>query len=371
MDETLSLEQMSAITEEDVKTRVLSRLTTGLQTREGSFTNDVISAMAVELCDLYHTMAALLDSFYLTDGSGEYIDRQAAAFDLLRKTGAKATCALTVSGADGATVPAGTAFYTLGSLTYLLDSDLFVSGGTASGTLTAESVGAAYNINAGEISSTIKNYPGIESYTNGQASGGVDVESDADFLARFLKRLRRPPTSGNPYQYQEWAESVTGVGAARIASKWAGAGTVKVILASPSAETVDSSVVTQVTSYIETVRPVGPAVTVVSATARNLAIAAAVSIDGTTTKQTVQTAFLAACKDYLKSLVTAAFDDTIDVDFETIASQTYTLNYNHLVYLLLKIPGVSDFSSLTVGGAADNVVLAADEVPVLTGVTVS
>lgn len=43
-------------TVEGIKTRMLGRLTTDLQTREGSFTNDVISAAAAALSDGSHTI---------------------------------------------------------------------------------------------------------------------------------------------------------------------------------------------------------------------------------------------------------------------------------------------------------------------------
>ena len=53
-----------------------------------------------------------------------------------------------------------------------------------------------------------------------------------------------------------------------------------------------------------------------------------------------------------------------------MAGKTYTVSYNRISYLLLSIPGVKDYTALTVDGATANITIAADEVPVLTGVTV-
>ena len=78
-----------------------------------------------------------------------------------------------------------------------------------------------------------------------------------------------------------------------------------------------------------------------------------------------------AMESYLSQLVSTAFADTIDLDFDTMAGKTYTVSYNRISYLLLSIPGVKDYTALTVGGATANITIAADEVPVLTGVTVS
>lgn len=360
------------ITVEGIKSDMLSRLTNSdLQTREGSFANDVLSAAALELYNLYHSMDALLSMFYLDDTSGDYIDQQAAVFGLTRKAGTQAACSITFTGSDGAVVPAGAVFYTQAGLAYTLDAEVTIADGTATGALTAAEVGDAYNIGAGEIVSTLKNYTGISGYTNAEAAGGTDAETDAALLTRYLNQLRRAPTSGNPYHYQQWAESVDGVGAARIVSKWDGPGTVKVILASQGMEPVDETVRTAAAAYIETERPVGPAVTVVSATAHDLAVSATVTIDGTTTLETVQAAFQAALESYLQDLAKSTFDDTVDLDFETMEAETYTVSYNRVSYLLLSVSGVKDFSALAVGGGTANITIAADEVPVLTEVTVS
>lgn len=371
MADIITIDEMGTITAEDLKQRILGRFTTDLQTREGSFTNDVIAALALELCNCYHSIAALLPMFYLDDTSGEYIDQQAAAFAVSRKAGTRATCSITFTGTDGATVPAGAVYFSQTGLAYTLDAAATIAAGTATGTLTAEDVGDEYNISAGEIVSALTNYSGVTSYTNGAATGGTDAETDSGLLARYLNQLRRAPTSGNPYHYQQWAESVNGVGAARIVSKWNGAGTVKVILASSSMGTVDETVRAAAAAYIETQRPVGPAVTVVSATAHNLAVTATVTIDGTTTLAAVQTLLQAAVEAYLAELAQTAFADTVDLDFDTMAGKTYTVSYNRISYLLLSIPGVRDFSALTVGGGTGNITIAADEVPMLTGVTVS
>lgn len=360
------------ISVEGIKSDMLARLANSdLQTREGSFANDVLSAAALEIYNLYHSMDALLPIFYLDETSGEYIDKQAAVFGLIRKAGTKAACTITFTGSDGSVVPAGAAFYTQAGLAYSLDAAVTISAGTATGTLTAAEVGDAYNIGAGEIVTALKNYSGVTGYANAAATGGTDSETDAALLARYLNQLRRAPTSGNPYHYQQWAESVDGVGAARIVSKWDGPGTVKVILASQDMEPVDETVRAAAVAYIETQRPVGPAVTAVSATAHDLAVAATITIDGTTTLATVQAAFQAALESYLQDLAKSAFADAIDLDFETLEDKTYTVSYNRVSYLLLSIPGVRDFSALAVGGGTANITIAADEVPVLTEVTVS
>ena len=145
---------------------MLRRVGSGLQTREGSFTNDLLSAAACELAEVYHSMDALIPALILDETSGPYIDAHAAFFDMYRKAGTKATCEITFTGSDGASVPAGTTFSTATGLTFSLDESITIAAGTATGTLTAVDVGDAYNIGAGEIVYILKNYSGVDSFTN-------------------------------------------------------------------------------------------------------------------------------------------------------------------------------------------------------------
>ncbi|WP_312637124.1 baseplate J/gp47 family protein [Oscillibacter sp.] len=358
------------LTEEQVKARIIARLQTPLLTGEGSFTGDIIAAIAAELCQCYHSMDAMAPAFYVDETSGSYIDKQASMVGINRKAGTSAACPVTFTGSDGATVPAGAPFYTAAGLTFYLDGAVTISGGTATGTLTA-AVGSAYNIGAGEIVSTLRNYSGITGYANGPATGGTDAETDTALVERYYARMRRSPTSGNPYHYQMWAGETDGVGFARVISKWDGDGTVKVLLASPDGGVVDPEVVAAAAAHIGTERPVGPAVTVLSATARMLEVSAAVSIDGSTSKEAVQDALEQAVGAYFKSLVSGSFSRNLDAELDALEEQTYTVLYNRVAFLLLSIPGVVDYTALTVGGGESNVVIAADEVPVLGEVTVT
>ncbi|BAK99216.1 baseplate J-like family protein [Oscillibacter valericigenes Sjm18-20] len=360
-----------ALTEEQVKARILARLKTPLLTCEGSFTGDIIAAMATEICHCYHAMDALESMFYVDETSGTYIDKQASAVGITRKVGTLASCTVTFNGTDGATVPAGAPFYTAAGLAFYLEGAATIADGTASGTLTAAEVGAAYNIGAGEIVSTLRNYSGITGYANHAATGGTDAETDAALVSRYYARMQRSPTSGNPYHYQMWAGEVDGVGYSRVIAKWNGDGTVKVLLASPEGGAVDAEIVSAAAAHIGAERPVGPKVTVLSATAKILAVSAAVTIDGTTTKAAVQTALEKAVGAYFKSLVAGSFTANLDAELDVIPEKTYTVLYNRVAFLLLSIPGVVDYTALTVGGGTANISVAADEVPVLGEVSVS
>ena len=360
-------------TPESIRTSILGRMEASglIQTREGSFASDLAAAVSLEISEFYHQLDMLLPAFYLSEGSGSYIDKQAAIVGITRKPGTLAHCTITFTGSDGALIPAGMPFYTATGLTFLLEADTVLAGGSAQGSLAAEAVGSAWNIGPGEIVNTLKNVPGVSGYTNREASGGTDPETDGSLLGRYLLRMQRTPTSGNPWHYQMWAREVPGVGAARVVSKWSGPGTVQVILADANLEPPDSEIVKEADAHIQAERPVGPAVTVVAAGAQPIAIQAAVTIDGTTSLPEVRARVETTVRAYLQELASQVFADNIDLELETLEGKTYTILYNRIAFLLLSVPGVVDYASLTVNGGTGNLVVAADQLPQLQEVTIT
>lgn len=359
------------MTPERIRNRILGRLKTDLQTREGSFTNDVIAAASVEISELYHSLDALLPSFYVDETSGQYIDRQAGIVGIGRKLGTRASCAITFTGSSGATIPAGAVYYTASGLAFSLEEAVTLQDGTGEGMLTASEVGDAYNIAPGEIVSALRNYSGVTGFTNAAADGGADPETDAALLARYLERMRKPATSGNHYHYQRWAKEVEGVGAARVVSKWDGPGTVKVIVADQGLQPATAAAVAACAAHIEAERPCGPEVTVEAAKTLEVRVEAAVTLESGFSRAAVQAALREALEDHLRQLAAAAFDGAVDLQFERMDAGSYEVLFNRVAFLLLSIPGVVDYTSLRLNGGSENLTVPADALPVLTEVTVT
>lgn len=359
------------MTPERIRSRILSRLKTGLQTREGSFTNDIIAAAAAELSECYHSLDALLPAFYVDETSGQYIDKQAGIVGIVRKAGTAARCPIRFTGAEKALIPAGAIYYTASGLAFYLEDTVTIRDGTGEGTLTASEAGDIYNIAAGEVVTALRNYSGVTGFSNGEADGGTDPETDAALLARYLERMRRPATSGNPWHYQRWAKEVEGIGAARVISKWAGPGTVKVIVADQDLQPAAAAAVAACAAHIEAERPVGPAVTVEAAGTMDIRLETAVVLDACTSAETVRGALEAAAGEYLRDLAAAAFSGNADLQFETLEARRYTVLFNRIAFLLLSIPGVLDYTSLALNGAGENLTIPADTLPALREVTVT
>lgn len=340
-------------TPESILERVLGRMDTDLQTREGSYAYDQAAPLALELWRVLMTLGELIEAFYVTPNSGPYLDAHANLFAMARRTGTHAQAAVRFFGRDGVVIPYGTAFFTADGREYRListsvDRDIIIENGRASGTLEAVEVGRRYNAAEGEITQILRNIPGLERFEAGEVVGGTDPEADEDLFERLDEKRKRPPTSGNEAHYREWALSVDGVGAVRVTPLWKGPGTVKVLIAGYDRRPVDETVVSACAKYIEDRRPVGADVTVASAVAVEVDIVARVVLTTGASLAAVEAAFVSKLDAYLK-----------DVAFEE-----FTIYANRVGALLMEVDGVVDYSGLTLNGSGENLVLDGDNVPV-------
>lgn len=342
-------------TPEVIRDRILSKMDTELQTREGSYAYNQASPIAVEIWRMLITLDELVYAFYVTPESGPWLDLHAYLLALARRVGTKATAAIHFTGRDGVTIPAGTQFFTLAGLEFLLVYDVTLKDGGGTGYLQAAAVGDNYNVSAGEITQIMRNISGLESWHSEEAMGGTDPESDASLFKRIDFRRKRPATSGNENHYVEWARECDGVGAVKVQRLWDGPGTVRVVLVGDDGHPVDDTVVANCAAYIETQRPAAAEVTVISAEGRSIDVSAAVTLDGTATLETVRGSFLSKLDDYLLSL---GFEETV-------------VYYTRIGALLSSVSGVIDYEDLLVNGGTDNVPVGKIAVPVPGEVTLT
>lgn len=343
-------------TAEQIKQNILNNMKSDVDKREGSYTYDMISPISTELGKYYEALNAVLPIAFVDETSGEYLDKRAAEVGITRKQGTKAHTDLTLTGDNGTVISSGTVFLTLDGYEYVTAADVTIASGTATVTANAVDVGEAYNVPVGSITNQYNSIPGLTAVTNQvTATGGTDPETDASLASRYYAYLQKPPTSGNVHHYEQWALEVNGVGAVKVTPLANGPGTVGVLIVGPQKQPVAADVVSACVAHIEENRPIGASVSVSSATGLAINVSASVTITEKTTKTAVQTAFTAKVDEYLKS----------------IAFENYNVLYNHFVYLLLGIDGVSDYSSLTVNGGTANITVAADQVPVLGTVAIS
>ncbi len=328
---------------------------------EGTFEYDVLASNSIEFAKVEVELeqaykAAFADT--AAETGSEYLAMRAEEMGVIRKAATYAHGEVTVMGTG--TVLAGSIFTTMAGLRFAADEEVAVSG---SGTVpvTAVEVGAKCNVVAGTIVNIPMNIPGISSVVNEEAMhDGYDEESDDDLLARYLLKVRTPATSGNRFHYIQWALEVEGVGNADCIPIWAGPGTVKVIIVDSNQHEASEELLATVYDHIEEVRPVGPAVTVVSA--HELALDISVDALGTVDEE----AFRDAVRTYLSELVKKVLFVS-----KAILKNKAQITRNRIGSILIEKGGAFDYRNLRLNGLEENIGLDAEDLPVLGEVTIN
>ncbi len=219
--------------------------------------------------------------------------------------------------------------------------------------LICETAGSMGNLSYGEITPIQFIYGFKRGELTELLVHGNDEEDTEALRDRYLTILRKPSTSGNVYDYYNWAMACDGVGAAKIFPLAYGPGTVKVVIADEDKSEATQALCRRVKDYIEERRPIGATVTVASAVELPVNVMGKVLLKNGINLGAVQTAFAASLSDYLRA-------NAFDLSYVGLA---------RVGNLLLETPGVEDYAGLTLNGTAGNIALADEQIAVAGTVT--
>ena len=264
---------------------------------EGSFSRDLINANSIEFENAYAEMNLIVDAAFAFSSWGEYLTARCAEFGVDRKQAVKAKGEITFSGGQGVFVPKGSLVSVKNGAQFSTDTDVMLDGdGKGTVKITCTEVGIKGNVQAHTITNLPVSISGVTEVDNEKPTqDGADEETDEELLKRYSVIVRTPATSGNKYHYYNWAMSIAGVGGCRVVPLWKGAGTVKIIIVNAEMQSAGQDLVKAVKDYIESVRPIGADVTVVSPAPKRIDIV--VDVLGKVDKD----AFKAAVNKYISS----------------------------------------------------------------------
>ncbi|MDF2608864.1 MAG: phage protein [Lachnospiraceae bacterium] len=326
-----------AFTYEVILEDMLSRVSNDIDKREGSMIYDALAPVAFHIADMYFNLDTFIDLVSGDTAIGPFLDRVATDQGITRKGSTYAVREIVTTGP----VAIGTR-WGLNDTTYTITELLSTNTYSA----TCEQIGSIGNIYDGVLEN-IDNVSGITANLTEVITSGEDTETDDALRARFIDKVRSSGTSGNKYDYRNWALEVPGCGDAKVYPLWDGEGTVKVLVVDENME-IDITLPAKVYTYIETVRPIGAIVTVDNPSSLAINITADINLDGTKTIEDVETAFIASLTEYLR--------DTV---FEV-----YNVSYAKIGSILLSTAGVEDYSNLLVNGVISNIIISDTEMPI-------
>lgn len=335
--------------------RMLSNVDPQYDTSSGSFFYDFNAPMSIELSEAYKLVEDIITRRNIATSTGDYLTELCSEEGIDRHLATYSVGQVTLTGIPGATVSPGD-LVSSGLINYeVLESAVIPQSGQVTVNIQSKALGSIGNVPVGSIKSFPKTLTGITAVTNAEATtGGYDQESDDSLKERYYIKVRTPGTSGNPYHYLQWARDVVGVGSAKVFDTWNGNGTVKVVIADSNKRGASQDLIDQTFNYIETQRPIGANVTVMSAIEMPLNVTANITLQPGGDLDTIKAQFSSALDTYLKSV---AFNTT----YVSIA----------FVGNLLLDTGIKDYTNLMINGKAEPVTLTEEEIAVIGSVNFS
>ena len=241
-----------------------------------SNTNALAKTHSGAVHGVYGYLAYLADQIIYDTANSDYLERWASIWGISRKAAEYASGPASFTGTSGAVVPAGTKLQRSDGAGYTLNGDVTLSGGSGSGTVTADVAGKDGNAVAGVSIRFVSAVEGVATSAtvgSGGITGGYDRENDDDLRSRLLARIRRAPQGGAAKDYIDWALEVAGVTRAWCYPDQFGRNTVGVTFVcdnrTPSI-IPDAAQVSAVQAHIDIKRPVTADVTVYAPVADSL-----------------------------------------------------------------------------------------------------
>ncbi len=335
---------------------ILGRLPAELDKQPGYLPYDFASGVAIELEQIDTQIMRMSDLVNVDKLIGEDLTRFVyQRRGINRKPSSYSIGKLLVVGTGW--VKVSDIFETEGNVKFKPIADTLING-SAVIDIVALVGGKIGNVPIGSIKKIPLTIQGVISCSNPEVtSGGYEVESDEQLRVRYYKAVRKPPTSGNVHQYALWTLEVQGVGDVQVIPRWAGKGTVKVIVLDTDFRPPAAALITQVQKYIDPningdgsgEAPIGATCTIEGALGKELIISVKVKRKNGFPDTEVQSNISSQINKYLAGI---AFKQDY-VSFALIGNAVATAE------------GVEDYTELLINGLSANLALASREVAVL------
>lgn len=253
--------------------RVRSDINTRLEGADARLRRSKLSVLSAVLAGAAHLLygyAAWIARQILPSTCDEVtLPRHGSLYQIDRRPPAPATGAWTVTGDEGAVIPAGWEILREDGARYLTDAEETIPvAGTLDVASTAVEAGEAGNADPGTKGRLASPIAGVNSEVVAAAegfSGGLDEESAEDWRARILQRIQEPPQGGAASDYEQWTLAVPGVDRVWVYPVGLGAGTVLIrfTVEDTGAGVIPGAAkVTEVQTAIDALAPVTADVTV-------------------------------------------------------------------------------------------------------------
>ena len=329
------------MTYENILQKMLDRVPSDFDKREGSIIYDAIAPAAAELAQLYVELDVVLNETFADTASGEYLERRCAERGVLRK---EATYVTVQGEFTPSTVDVVGERFRCGDFYYIA---------TAQDTLVCESSGSEANGITGQLI-PVDYIEGLESANIIKVLiPGEDEESDDDLRLRYYNSIDSQAFGGNITDYVEKTNAIDGVGGVKVTPVWNGGGTVLLTIIASDYSVPSEALIGNVQTSIDDIAPIGHVVTVQGVEGVEIAIDTQITYQDGWDWASSGTYIKAAIDEYFLSLAKTWETET-----------NIVVRISGIEQKILGCQGVIDIQNTTLNGAAANIQLEVNEIPV-------
>ncbi|MDO4327016.1 MAG: baseplate J/gp47 family protein [bacterium] len=342
-----------SITYEVLLKRMLDRIPSGIDKREGSIIYDALAPAAVELQNMYIELDWMLKQAFADTQDREYLIKRCAERGI---SPTPSTCAV-LKGEFNKEVPIGSRF-SIDLLNYRVTQKI----GEWVYWLECETAGSEGNRHLGTLI-PIQYIPGLTSAELTEVLiPGEDEEETEHLRSRYFASFHSQAFGGNVADYKQKAGQIAGVGGVKVYPVWNGGGTVKLVIQDSLYGVPTKEVLQLVKDTLDPeedsgkgygLAPIGHQVTVEGVKGVEIEIR---------THLMYQSGWnLEQCRSRIEATVEAYLQE-LNENWEN--TEGLVIRISRLESRLLDVEGILDVSETSIQGEKRNWELAADEIAV-------
>lgn len=351
-------------TTDEIHERMMASLPDDIDDMPAGFPYDFTRPAAEEKSEFinYHLIRAVMLAFpqYAWD---DWLDLHGAQVHVTRHEEQHATGNITITGAAGSIIAAGTVFCVPAiddnpAIEFATNEECTIAGdGTVTVSVTAVESGTGSNVAAHTVCIMAKSDKNITGIDNAEPiSGGTAREEDGDYYDRIFAEYDNSKTYlGNDSDFIRWAKEA-GAGDCIVVAAFDGPGTVKLVLVDGNGQPANTKLINDVYNYI--VSPSDRTQRLLPTACAKLSCVAATTVK---MNYTITGLLLDESADKLR----------VEEDFKKLVLTVYgvaknegMLRYNDVRPLITSIEGVEDFDTFLINGKMSNIKLEKEEYPV-------
>lgn len=340
--------------------RMLKSIPDTIDKRQGSVIYDMLSPSALEIAEMYQMNDMILNEGFADSASYYYLLKRAAERGISPYQATYATW-------KGIFTPS-TVEIAIGERFNYDDINFVVTEKIQAGEykLQCETEGEVGNSVIGSLI-PINSVEGLETAKLTELLvPGEEMESQEDFRLRYFASINSQAFGGNVADYQNFLDSIAGVGPTKIVPTWNSGGTVKVVILDSTYGVPSTELVQQVQTAVDPepnqgkgigMAPIGHVVTVVGAKETKINVTTTITYKSGYSFEQLKTELESALETYLLGLRSALKEDWTE---ET----QIIVRVSQIEARFLMVEGVQDIASTQINGSQSNLILEKDFVPI-------